>query len=193
MTIRFHCSDCGVSIKAPPNRSGAQLPCPKCGAQLTVPSAAPSGSDKDDEAAQFANLVAAMEATPSPTPAPPSDNPKDAAAAVPTAAPRPRTPAPRPDEPVAALPAQPAAPRPDSSDGSVDESSRIPPPAPSVTYEPAGKGQVRIVDIKLPFASVLRLGIQFWLVGLLGAFVFWALLFILAVVASAIGVSLSFS
>lgn len=141
-------------MKAPLQREGAQLPCPKCGTLLTVPASETSDPPKDD-AAQFASLVSSLDSN--------AATPSDAA-----------------PPPMAARPAEAEAkPRPQ------------PVAAPSVAYETVNKGQVRIVDIKLPFASVFRLALQFWAVGFLVALVVWLVVAIVAIVLSAIGIGLS--
>ena len=167
MTIRFDCDQCGVSIKAPQQRAGAKLPCPKCGTQLTVPT---SGADPDakDEAAQFANLVTQLETDPK---FPPSPAPGPAPGPALTTA---NTDAPQPSPP----PTQDT----DGTDEPIVSLTR------KTTYETVGKGHVRIVDIKLPFASVLRLGLQIWVVSLLASFAFFIIFAMVALVLSALGV-----
>ncbi|TWT77802.1 hypothetical protein Pla123a_15980 [Posidoniimonas polymericola] len=38
MAIRFQCSQCGAGFKAGDSQGGIELPCPKCGANIRVPS-----------------------------------------------------------------------------------------------------------------------------------------------------------
>lgn len=66
--IRFNCQRCGVGVKAPVDRAGATLPCPKCGTALQVPHQ--QVPPPTDEATQFANIAAA--ASPPATSPPPA-------------------------------------------------------------------------------------------------------------------------
>jgi hypothetical protein len=96
------------------------------------------------------------------------------------------------DKDEAPLPPPAVATEPVATSIDVESDATTTPPASSpVTHESAGKQQVRIVDIKLPFASVFRLALQFWAVGLVLSLVLWGLFILMAIVLRALGMGLA--
>lgn len=172
MPIRFQCSQCGAGFKAGDAQGGLELPCPKCGANIQVP---PPGAPMPE--ARLAPLDDPLDETQSSGFGDTQVNPF-------------------------VRPAQPAA-EPDAGEGPPDLSAPPPPPPPAATRSNAFEsprapierprdvtlgGDVRVVDIKVPFWSIARLLFQIWLILLVLSFAAWALMAaVLAVVALVFG------
>lgn len=167
MPIKFHCSHCQAPIKAPDTHAGQTLPCPKCGQPVLVAPEAPAPP---------------APAAPAPPPSPPS-----------------------PPEPVL-----PSAPEPVELDVPqiVTHDKRpagsVPPvatPPPVTGFEPpqtptggavrdVNLTDVRVVDLKIPFGSVFKFAVQFFLCNMLLGFVLWLVMMIFVALLAGLGLGL---
>ena len=160
--IRFNCERCGVGVKAPTDRAGATLPCPKCGTALQVPNRQIPTTDSaspPDEATQFANIAAAAKANPAQPPVPPA----------------PEASAP-PAQPIIAPPISGAAPAAQSSVSDANAPYSPPQTEATVSTERVSNSGVRIVDIQVPFSSVFKFAFQLWISMFLIGAVVWMII-----------------
>lgn len=66
-----------------------------------------------------------------------------------------------------------------------------PPEAPApATARDTNLANVRVVDLKLPFSSVLKFALQFFLCNLLFVFVLWIVLMLVVALLAGLGLSL---
>ncbi|WP_425395049.1 hypothetical protein [Aeoliella sp.] len=164
MPIKFHCSHCQAPIKAPDTHAGHTLPCPKCGEPVLVaPEApAPPTPPAPPEPAPLEPVL--------PTPPEPSE---ESVPEIVTHDPRQPTSAP----PVATPPPE--------------ITSFEPPPTPTGgVVRDVSLTDVRVVDLKLPFGSVFKFAVQFFLCNLLLSLVVGLAVMLLAALLGAIGLSL---
>ena len=176
MPIKFNCSACSVSIKAPPSHVGQTLPCPKCGLPVQVPAATPSAPVASSAPPMAPSLNPPMVdlGLPSVTTQPPAAVPP-AITGAPTGLP-------------SGLPA--AAP----VEVAITPNAFAAPQTKSERYSPSDRQPVKIVDIQLPFKSVFKFCVQVFAVNLLLVFIVWMALFLFMLLLGAlfgVGASLS--
>lgn len=171
MPIKFQCTQCQSSIKAPDTHAGKKLPCPKCGQALSVP------TTKSTQAS-----TPATSSSTAPQEQPPTDP------ALPDVA------APEPQEDaipeiVVRQPRQSSAPPPAPlAEASAAPNAFAPPQTRSERVADADLSHIRIVDLRLPFSSVFRFAVQFFLCNLLLGLVLGIVMFILSLLLAAIGI-----
>lgn len=164
MPIKFQCSHCNSSIKAPETHAGKNLPCPKCGQTLSVPMAKPAPAS-----------VATEQTGPAAEPdLPQVSAPEPEADAIP--------------EIIVRQPGQAKTPPPVSK-GEVPTAPNAfaPPQTRSTPAANVDRSNVRIVDLRLPFSSVFRFAVQFFLCNLLLSLILGLVFFIISLLLAAIG------
>ena len=184
MSIKFHCPHCQASIKAPTNFLGKTLPCPKCGQPVVVAEDSapevppPLASEPEPVVDEVPQIVPHQPSKRSANTPPPIDSTSAEASATPTAAVPP---------PIAVPPiAEAAVPATNGASAVALESA-----TPASGHSPSGELEnVRIVDIQLPFMTVFRFAVQFFLANLLLGMGLGLIVMLFVTLLAAIGVTL---
>lgn len=163
MAIRFQCSECGAGFKAGDSQGGVELPCPKCGANIRVPSfdtppsTPPANAAPRSDEAQLAPPDDPLDETESFGFGDTQVNPFVGLGQE-------KTPPPPPPPPPAPAPAA---------------NAFQSPQAPIERPRDVSLTDVRIVDIDLRFGTIFKLLLKVWIVSLAFGLAAWVLMFVL--------------